>query len=73
MRGGFGRKGWSVSVYKYTVVLSEREDVVESGTVVAKSEKEAEAKLTRLDLRNPKLKQVKGLSGLVSRLTADVK
>ena len=62
-----------MSVYKYTVVLSEREDVVESGTVVAKDEEEAVKKLTRLDLRNPKLKKMKSISGMFSRLKADVK
>ena len=62
-----------MSVYKYTVVLSEREDSVESGTVVAKDEQEAVAKLARLDLRNPKLKEIKGLSKVFSRFTADVK
>jgi hypothetical protein len=62
-----------VSVYKYTVVLSQREDTVESGTVVAKSETEAKKKLQRLDLNNPKLKKVTGLSGFFGRITADVK
>ena len=62
-----------MSLYKYTVVLSEREDHVESGTVVAKDKTEAAKKLQRLDFPNPHLKQVKGISGLVGRFTADVK
>jgi hypothetical protein len=54
-------------------VLSEREDRVESGLVVAKDEGDAKNKLRLLDLFNPRLKQVKGFSGFVSRFTADVK
>lgn len=62
-----------MSVYKYTVVLSDREDRVESGTVVAKDKAEATKKLQQLDFPNPRLKLVKGISGLVGRFTADVK
>lgn len=66
-------KGIILSVYKYTVVLPERENVIESGTVVAKNEEEARAKLIRLDLRDPKLKEFRGLSGLFHRFTADIR
>lgn len=62
-----------MSVYKYTVVLRNREDSIESGTVVAKDEGEATKKLKRLDLSNPHLKKVNGISGFMGRFTADVK
>jgi hypothetical protein len=67
------KKGLPVSVYKYTVVLPDREDSIESGTVLAKDEGDATKKLKRLDLSNPRLKEVKGISGFVGRFTADVK
>ena len=67
------QKGWIVAVYKYTVILPEREDTIEQGTVVASSEEEAKRKLQRLELANPKLKEIKEISGLLKRFTADIK
>ncbi|MFP6582994.1 MAG: hypothetical protein VCD00_10645 [Candidatus Hydrogenedentota bacterium] len=67
------KKGLPVSVYKYTVILRDREDSIESGTVFAKDEGEAKKKLKRLDLSNPHLKQIKGFSGFMGRFTADIK
>ncbi len=62
-----------MSVYEYTVVIKDREDHVETGTVKASDKVDAEAKLNRLDLYDPKLKELKGLSGFIKQFTADVK
>lgn len=62
-----------MSVYKYTVIMKEREDYEETGTVRAVDKKEAEAKLKRLDLFKPRLKEIKGVSGFIKQFTADVK
>lgn len=62
-----------MSVFKYTVLIPQREDAIEEGTVVASDEKEAELKLKNLDLVNPKLKKMTGLSGLLKRFTADIR
>ena len=62
-----------MSVYEYTVVQKDREDSVETGTVRAKSKKEAEAKLRNVDLYKPKLKEIKGLAGFIKQFTADVR
>ena len=53
--------------------MKEREDHVETGTVRAADEKEAEAKLKRLDLFKPKLRKINGVSGFLKQFTADVK
>ena len=62
-----------MSVYKYTVIIPQREDTIEQGTVVASNEKEAKLKLQHLELVNPKLTEIKGISGMLKRFTADVK
>ena len=62
-----------MSVYKYTVILPQREDTIEKGTVVASNETAAKLKLRRLELLNPRLKEIKGFSGLIKRFTADIK
>ena len=58
---------------EYTVIIAQREDTVEQGIVVAKNEKEAKIKLEHLQLVNPKLEEIKGIPGILKRLTADVK
>ncbi len=71
--GMFLKKGLNVSVYKYMVVIPQREDAVEQGTVVASSETETKRKLRQFELVNPKLKEIRGISGLIKRFTADIK
>ena len=53
--------------------MKNREDHIETGIVRAVDKKEAEAKLKRLDLFKPKLREIKGVSGFIKRFTADVK
>jgi len=62
-----------VSVFKYTVVIPNREDAVEHGTVVASNEKEAKRKLREFELMNPTLKEIRGISAFIKRFTADIK
>ncbi len=61
-----------MSVYKYKVTLG-REDFMEEGTVIAKDEYEAKEKLRLMDFKQVHLKKLKGLSALVSHLSADVR
>ena len=67
------QKGKTVSVFKYTVIIPQREDAIEHGTVIASSEKEAIQKLHNLELNNPKLTRITGIPGLLKRFSADVK
>lgn len=62
-----------MSLFQYKVVLKEREDNVERGTVKAVNEEDAIAKLERLGLPNPKLREVKGMMAFFKQFTADVK
>lgn len=63
-----------MAVYRYRLVLSNREDQVESGTVVAHDEDEAKRKLQRLfDFGTVRLARVGGLMGFLKSLTADIK
>lgn len=62
-----------MSVFEYRVHLKEREDSVETGTVIAKNEKDARKKLMAYDLRDPTLKEIKGFSGIFKKFTANIK
>jgi len=62
-----------MAVYRYRIVMSEREDITEEGTVVATTEEEAKNKLLVLDLRNPKLTRLRGWDALRLRWFADVR
>lgn len=63
----------SVAVFKYSAVVRNREEMVESGTIVADNERQAREKLERLNLIDVRLKRIGGLSGLVKSLTADIR
>ena len=60
-------------VYRYQASAKNREDHVESGTVVARNEEDAKAKLLKLRFGSIRLKRLGGLSGIFKRFTADVK
>ena len=60
-------------VYKYSGIRKDREDCVETGTVVAQNEAEARGKLKRLKLAEIRLKEINGISGFFKRLRADVR
>ncbi|MBN2307764.1 MAG: hypothetical protein JXR94_02265 [Candidatus Hydrogenedentes bacterium] len=62
-----------MAVFRYTVTMANREDHVETGTVVARNEKEAKKKLEGLDLGNARLKRLGGVTGLIKTFTADIK
>ena len=62
-----------MAVYRYRIVVPEREDRTEVGTVVATSEEEAKNKLLVLDLRNPKLTRLRGWDALRLRFFADIR
>ena len=62
-----------VTLYKYTVTYKNREDFMETGTVVAKDEDDAKRKLKRLEFDKVKLKKQVGISALFRQFTADIK
>ena len=63
-----------MAVYRFRVVLSHREDHVESGTVVARDEDDAKHKLQKLfEVGSIRLTRVGGLSGFLKSLTADIR
>jgi hypothetical protein len=62
-----------VAVFKYSAVVKNREEMTESGTIVARDEEHARVKLERLDLIDIRLKRIGGISGLLKSLTADIR
>jgi len=63
-----------VAVFKYRVVLTQREGYVESGTVLARSEEEAREKLRKyFGAGHIRLKRVTGLAALFKSFSADIK
>lgn len=62
-----------MAVFVYTAVDKQREDHVESGTVVAHDEDEARKKLQRLNLNVVRMKRMKRISGFFRAFTADVR
>jgi hypothetical protein len=66
-----GRK--SMAVFEYAGVVKNREDVVETGTVIAKSEDDARGKLRGLGFKDLRLKKLGGVSSLIRQFSADVR
>jgi len=64
-----------VAVFKFSALAmgKENEDHYEKGTVVAQNQLEALDKLRRARYTQIKLKQMKGLTALISQFTADVR
>ncbi|MGI6459279.1 MAG: hypothetical protein ACOX5J_04165 [Candidatus Hydrogenedentales bacterium] len=62
-----------MAVFKYSAVVKNREEMTESGTIVARDEEHARVKLERLDLIDIRLKRIGGISGLLKSLTADIR
>lgn len=60
-------------VFRYKATTNLEEEHVESGTVLADSEEQAQKKLKSLRLEDVQLKKVRGLMGLVGRWTADIR
>lgn len=63
----------SVAVFKYKAILKNREDYVETGTVIAKTELDAKEKLRKLDYDGIRVKKLGGFSGIFKKFTADVR
>ena len=61
-----------MAVFKYSAVVKNREEMTESGTIVARDEEHARVKLERLDLIDIRLKRIGGISGLLNSLTSDI-
>ena len=64
-----------MAVFKFSALAmgKENEDHYEKGTVVAQNQLEALDKLRRARYTQIKLKQMKGLTALISQFTADVR
>lgn len=62
-----------MAVFEYTARNKEREESLESGTILADSESEALVKLRGLGLDEIRVKKVKGFSGIFKKFTADIK
>ncbi len=62
-----------MAVFRYSAMVKNREEMMESGTIVARDEKRAREKLERLDLIEVRLKRIGGISGLFKSLTADIR
>lgn len=64
-----------VAVFKFRAftIGKEEEDHCEEGTVVARDQADAREKLRRERFTNIKLKQLKGVSALISQFTADIR
>ena len=60
-------------VYRYTASVKNREEHIESGTVVARDKAEAREKLKAYNYDRISFKRLRGWSALVSKLTADVR
>ncbi len=62
-----------MAVFSYKVIIKEREDAIEEGTVVANDESDARRKLERYSYRNVRLRKLSGVSAFVKKFSADVK
>jgi len=60
-------------VYRYQVWLIRGEEFVEEGTVVARNESEAKAKLMPLKYRQVKLKKLSGFDAFLKQFGADIR
>ena len=62
-----------VAVFEYTAMKREREEHVETGTVVAQSEQDALTKLAQFQYDNVRLRRMGGFKGFLKSFTADIK
>lgn len=62
-----------MAVYRYQASAKNREDHIETGTVVARNEAEAKKKLQDLDFDRVKVKKIGGFSGIFRKFGADVR
>ena len=60
-------------VFEYTAANTKREDHVESGTIVAKTQDEAKKKLKDLRLGQIRLKRLNPIAGFLKSFNADVR
>ena len=62
-----------MAVYKYTAVASNKEQHVETGTVIARDKVDAYHKLRQHNLGDIRLKRIEGMSALFHKMSADIK
>lgn len=62
-----------MAVFRYEAISTLREDFMESGTIRAKDESEAKAKLNQYGFNKVRLKRIRGISALWKRFMADIR
>lgn len=62
-----------MAVFEYAGIVKNREEMVETGTVVAKSEDDARGKLRGFGYTKLRLKKLGGVSSLLRQFSADVR
>ena len=62
-----------MAVFRYKARKTIGEEFTQSGTIRAKDEKEATAKLNQYGFNKVRLKRIRGISTLWKRFTADIK
>ncbi len=62
-----------MALFRYEVTSTHREDFVELGTIRAKDESEAKAKLNQYGFDKVRLARIRGVSALWKRFTADIR
>ncbi len=62
-----------MAVFRYEATSTLREDFLESGTIRAKDESEAKAKLNQYGFNKVRLEPIQGISALWKWFTADIK
>ena len=60
-------------LFRYTAAMSNREENSESGTILAHSEEDAKKRLRELRFDEIRVKRVKGIKGVIGRLTATIR
>ncbi len=62
-----------MAVYQYSGTILDREEQVETGTVVAENEKDACEKLRMYRMENVRLKRLKGFTAFMGKFSADIR
>ena len=62
-----------MAIFQYMGTLKDREDFMESGTVVADSSDEARRKVESLSYRDVRIKKLKGFQALLKQFSPDIR
>jgi type II secretory pathway component PulF len=62
-----------VPAFQYQAAMRNREDHIETGTIVAANESDARSKLKEMKFVGIRLKRLTGFKALIANLTPDIK